>query len=71
MVENGEFVKADVFITPPGGDLPDEDGGGILDNLSSHQLQAEAEVSVKTQQDESFRMESSLENPEELEDNNN
>ena len=49
MVKNGEFVEADVFITLPGGDLTDEDsgdedGGGMLDNLSSRQLQAEAEV---------------------------
>ena len=76
MVENGVFVEADVFITPPGGDLTDEDtgdedGGGMLDNLSSRQFQAEAEVYVKTRQGESFRTESSLEDPEELEDNNN
>ena len=76
MVENGKFVEADVFITPPRGDLTDEDsgdedGGGMLDNLSSHQLQAKAEVYGKTWQGESFRMESSLEDPEELEDNNN
>ena len=53
MVENGEFVEADIFITPLGGDLTDEDSGdedgdGMLDNLSSRQLQAEAEVHVKT-----------------------
>ena len=76
IVENGEFVEADVCIKPTGGDLTDEDsgdedGGGFLDNLSSHQLQAEAEVYVKTRQGESFRTESSLEDPEELEDNNN
>ena len=56
MVENGEFVEVDVFITPPGGDLTDEDssdedGGGMLDNLSSRQLQAEAEVHLKTRQE--------------------
>ena len=76
MVESGEFVEADVFITPPGGDLTDEDsgdedGGRMLDNLSSRQFQAEAEVYVKTRQGESFRTESSSEDPEELEDNNN
>ena len=76
MVENGEFVEADVFITPPGGDLTDEDsgdedGGGMLHKLSNRQLQAEAEVYVKTRQGESFRTESSFEDPEELEDNNN
>ena len=57
MVENGVFVEADVFITPPGGDLTDEDsgdedGGGMLDNLSSRQFQDEAEVCVKTRQGE-------------------
>ena len=74
MVENGEFVEADV--APPEGDLTDEDsgdedGGGMLDNLSSRQLHAEAGVYIKTRQGESFRTESSLEDPEELEDNNN
>ena len=64
------------FITPPGGDLTDEDssdedGGGMLDNLSSRQLQAETEFHVQARQGESFRIRSSLENSEELEDNNN
>ena len=76
MVENGEFVEPDVYITLPGGDLTDEDsgdedGGGMLDNVSSHQLQAEAEVHVKTRQGESFRIGSSVEDSEELEDNKN
>ena len=45
----------------------------MLDNLSSRQLQAEAEVEVhvKTREGESFRIGSSLEDSEELEDNNN
>ena len=51
--ENGEFVEADVFITPPGGelteeDIGEEDGGDMLDNLPRCQLQSKTEVHVKT-----------------------
>lgn len=41
-------------------DSGEEDGGGTLDNFSSPQLQAEAEVHVKMGQGESLRVRSSL-----------
>lgn len=53
MVESGFFDNPDIYITPPDGvqtdeDSADEDQGGLIDNLNGHQLQAEAEVVVRT-----------------------
>lgn len=53
MIEDGQFDTADVYITPPDGeatdeDSGDEDGGGMVDNLSRDQLRAEAEASIRS-----------------------
>ncbi|KAG8232458.1 hypothetical protein J437_LFUL012104 [Ladona fulva] len=48
--EDSEVEVADVFISPPEGneltdeDSADEDKGGLVDNLTGRQLQAEAEI---------------------------
>jgi len=48
MVESGLFDNPEIYITPPDGVQTDEDQGGLIDNLNGHQLQAEAEVVVRT-----------------------
>jgi YD repeat-containing protein len=53
IIESGEFDRADVFITPPSGEITDEDSadedsGGLVDNLSRRQLQADCEAVVST-----------------------
>ena len=61
MIESGSFDKADLFITPPSGDVTDEDSGdedagGLVDNLSRRQLQAECEAVVSTAEHEEIRI---------------